>query len=703
MMVAALLTGTRGAHAQTATPTPSTVFFEDFGSGKLDSTRWATETTDVHVNRTQLGGTPTFGRDSDGTTYMRVPMNTYNSKYPGTEVKGTEVYSLSKWNLNAGVEWEARLRFPVTTPGWVAGFFSYNGVGTYPDTYQQAECDYEFLTNTGGDQIWTNIWDDWNPLRGGGRSEALTPAPGLNWKDGKWHRFIIHWEPTQTLWYADGQLIRTETNVQPGGSQGVRFNAWLADPYWPEASNDNLVPASTSSKNQNIYYDVDSVTVRTLPNPAVAPYGTGTGLTGTYFNSPDFTSPKVTRLDSRINFDWGLSAPDPSLNADNFTVRWDGTVLPRFDETYTFSTTSDDGVRVWVNGVQIINVWQDGGDNQGSGSIDLKAGQRYPIRVEYYEHSEGAVVHLRWSSPSTPLQLVPQSQLYPTGATVPTPTPVPTATSVPAPTATPSPTTLPTATPTSAPSPTGTPTPLPTSTSVPSPTRTPTPLPTPTKTPAPTPTPLPVVATPQFSPPAGTYTSAQDVKITSSTSGATIRYTLDGTTPTESSTALASGATIRASNTTITACAFLTGRTPSIVASAYYQVNASLSVAFTSPAASATITNFSNVAGTYSSATRVDVEIKRLRDNKFWNGWVWQTAETAVPAQLSGGIWKVASPASNGAGLPTGSNLTTGSYSLEADAYDANGKVVIATRATTIGTTASSPKAARSAGSADTS
>ena len=43
-----------------------------------------------------------------------------------------------------------------------------------------------------------------------------------------------------------------------------------------------------------------------------------------------------------------------------------------------------------------------------------------------------------------------------------------------------------------------------------------------------------LVAAPVFDPPAGTYDSARDVAITTSTSGATIRYTVDGTTPTES-------------------------------------------------------------------------------------------------------------------------------------------------------------------------
>ena len=82
----------------------------------------------------------------------------------------------------------------------------------------------------------------------------------------------------------------------------------------------------------------------------------------------------------------------------------------------------------------------------------------------------------------------------------------------------------------------------------------------------------PTVATPTFSPAAGTYTSAQSVTISDTTAGAQIRYTTDGTTPTASST-LYSGAISVTSTKTIKAIAIASGYTNSAVASAAYTIN----------------------------------------------------------------------------------------------------------------------------------
>jgi hypothetical protein len=79
------------------------------------------------------------------------------------------------------------------------------------------------------------------------------------------------------------------------------------------------------------------------------------------------------------------------------------------------------------------------------------------------------------------------------------------------------------------------------------------------------------VAAPQFSPPGGTYTSAQTVTITTATTGATIHYTTNGTTPTATSPAYTGPVTISATST-LQAIATKTGLTNSTVTTATYTI-----------------------------------------------------------------------------------------------------------------------------------
>lgn len=146
---------------------------------------------------------------------------------------------------------------------------------------------------------------------------------------------------------------------------------------------------------------------------AAPPPGTGTGLKGQYYNNIDFTSLKKTRTDATINFDFANGSPVAGMGADTFSIRWTGDVQGQFNETYTFHTITDDGVRLWVNGQLIIDRWFDQGPTEWTGAIALTAGQRVSIQMDYYENGGGAVARLRWSSPSQTQQVIPQTQLYP--------------------------------------------------------------------------------------------------------------------------------------------------------------------------------------------------------------------------------------------------------------------------------------------------
>lgn len=154
-------------------------------------------------------------------------------------------------------------------------------------------------------------------------------------------------------------------------------------------------------------------------SPTGAVVSTGTGLTGQYFNDMTLTNLVLTRTDPTVNFSWGSGSPDPSIPVDHFSARWSGQVQAQFTQTYTFYTESDDGVRLWVNGAQVINNWTDHAPTENSATIALVAGQKYDIKMEYYENGGGALAQLLWSSPSTTKQGIPTSQLYVVAGTAP--------------------------------------------------------------------------------------------------------------------------------------------------------------------------------------------------------------------------------------------------------------------------------------------
>ncbi|MDZ8109520.1 MAG: Calx-beta domain-containing protein, partial [Nostoc sp. DedQUE12a] len=73
---------------------------------------------------------------------------------------------------------------------------------------------------------------------------------------------------------------------------------------------------------------------------------------------------------------------------------------------------SDDGVKLWVNNQLLIDKFVNQSATEYSGSLDLVAGQKYDIKLEYFDNAYSAVSQLSWSSNSQAKEIIPQSQLY---------------------------------------------------------------------------------------------------------------------------------------------------------------------------------------------------------------------------------------------------------------------------------------------------
>lgn len=136
------------------------------------------------------------------------------------------------------------------------------------------------------------------------------------------------------------------------------------------------------------------------------------GLNAEYFEDKELLRLAGKKTDSNIDFVWGSTSPGFGLSADNYSIRWTGKVKADFTGTYTFTTAADDGIRLWVNGQQIINYWNANGWNLQSGSIALEAGKYYDIKVEYFENTGNALAQIMWECNGLPLEIIPTANLF---------------------------------------------------------------------------------------------------------------------------------------------------------------------------------------------------------------------------------------------------------------------------------------------------
>jgi hypothetical protein len=97
-------------------------------------------------------------------------------------------------------------------------------------------------------------------------------------------------------------------------------------------------------------------------------------------------------------------------------VRWNGELEAPVTGTYYLQTVGDDGIRLYVNQQLLIDRWV----NSSSATTDttmgmnLTAGQRVRIVLEYYENTGQAVARLHWLLPgSTSYVAIPTEQMHP--------------------------------------------------------------------------------------------------------------------------------------------------------------------------------------------------------------------------------------------------------------------------------------------------
>jgi hypothetical protein len=133
-----------------------------------------------------------------------------------------------------------------------------------------------------------------------------------------------------------------------------------------------------------------------LPPPTPLPDATWRGAY--YANTNLHGDPVLMRFDRDIHFDWGLDAPAANLPVDGFSVSWTRAVVLAAGRWH-FHATVDDGVRVYVDGIPVIDQWHNTAAATYNTTVDLSEGY-HSLRVDYYENSGQALIQVWWEHES---------------------------------------------------------------------------------------------------------------------------------------------------------------------------------------------------------------------------------------------------------------------------------------------------------------
>lgn len=211
-----------------------------------------------------------------------------------------------------------------------------------------------------------------------------SPAPNVIGAD----RFSVRW--TRTLDLEPGRYRWTATT-----DDGVRLwinGRLLIDRWHDQSATSHSVDLDLPRGPVTVrmeYYENTGGAVARLERARLGGAPGETFWRGEYFNNRNLSgTPALVRNDGSIDFNWGNGSPAPSINSDQFSVRWTRTINLT-PGRYRFTAITDDGVRLWVNGQQIINDWVDRKPAPSVGEITLPGGT-VELKMEYYENVGGA-------------------------------------------------------------------------------------------------------------------------------------------------------------------------------------------------------------------------------------------------------------------------------------------------------------------------
>ncbi len=177
-----------------------------------------------------------------------------------------------------------------------------------------------------------------------------------------------------------------------------------------------VVPFLVSSRGYGILWDNPSYTRfgglgAWEPIPAAQLQdadGKAGGLTGRYYADADFGRQVAQQTDARVDVrpTGPVPIPNTAIQAalppqGDISVRWEGSVVPAVSGDYQFQTYSNGGLKLWVDGKLVADHWrQEWLPWYDQARVQLEAGRRYALRLDWTRAGNPPVVELRWKPPA---------------------------------------------------------------------------------------------------------------------------------------------------------------------------------------------------------------------------------------------------------------------------------------------------------------